>query len=79
MKPIQDLINEHEAVKLTLKILDIDKENNVLFPIGDSRLSEGKKAELWEGFETIEKQKIGVGKHEEFHKMLEHLESLYLK
>ncbi|MBW2198795.1 MAG: hemerythrin domain-containing protein [Deltaproteobacteria bacterium] len=165
MKPIQDLIMEHEAVKLTLKILDkicinieqtgkisnpehldqlieffivfvdkchhgkeeellfpaleaigvvqkmnkafsqynegdraaatklaknarayiallrqhIDKENNVLFPIGDNRLSEEKKAELWEGFETIEKQKIGVGKHEEFHKMLEHLESVHLK
>ena len=57
----------------------IDKENNVLFPIGDNRLSEKKKAELWEGFETIEKQKIGVGKHEEFHKMLEYLESVYLK
>ena len=57
----------------------IDKENNVLFPIGDNRLSEKKKAELWEGFETIEKQKIGDGKHEEFHKMLECLESVYLK
>jgi hemerythrin-like domain-containing protein len=57
----------------------IDKENNVLFPIGDSRLSEGKKEELWEGFETIEKQKIGVGKHEEFHNMIEQLESVYLK
>lgn len=57
----------------------IDKENNVLFPIGDNRLSEKKKAELWEGFETLEKEKIGVGKHEEFHKMLEYLESVYLK
>lgn len=79
MKPIQDLIMEHEAVKLTLKILDVDKENNVLFPIGDNRLSEEKKEKLWKGFETIEKQKIGVGKHEEFHKMLDHLESVYLK
>jgi hemerythrin-like domain-containing protein len=57
----------------------IDKENNVLFPIGDNRLSEEKKAELWEGFETIETQKIGVGKHEAFHKMLEYLEGVYLK
>jgi hemerythrin-like domain-containing protein len=57
----------------------IDKENNVLFPIGDNRLSEEKKAELWEGFETIEKQKIGVGKHEEFHKMLDYLEDVYMK
>lgn len=56
----------------------INKENNVLFPIGDDRLTEKKKAELWEGFETIEKQKIGVGKHEAFHKMLENLKSVYL-
>jgi hemerythrin-like domain-containing protein len=57
----------------------IDKENNVLFPMGDNRLSEKKKEELWEGFETIETQKIGAGKHEAFHKMIEYLESVYLK
>jgi hemerythrin-like domain-containing protein len=57
----------------------IDKENNVLFPMGDNRLSEKKKAELWEGFETIETQKIGTGRHEAFHKMIEYLESVYLK
>jgi hemerythrin-like domain-containing protein len=57
----------------------IDKENNVLFPIGDNRLSEKTKAQLWEGFETIETQKIGAGKHEELHKMLAHLENVYLK
>jgi hemerythrin-like domain-containing protein len=57
----------------------IDKENNVLFPIGDNRLSEKKKEELWEGFETIETQKIGAGKHEAFHKMIEYLEMVYLK
>jgi hemerythrin-like domain-containing protein len=64
---------------ITLLRQHIEKENNVLFPIGDNRLSEKKKAELWEGFETIETQKIGPGKHEEFHKMLEYLESVYLK
>ena len=57
----------------------IDKENNVLFPIGDNRLSEKKQEELWEGFETIETQKIGAGKHEEFHKMIEYLKSVYLE
>jgi hemerythrin-like domain-containing protein len=57
----------------------IDKEDNILFPIADNRLPEKKKAELWEGFETIETQKIGTGKHEEFHKMLERLEDVYLK
>ena len=33
---------------------------------------------LAEGFEMIETQKIGVGKHDEFHKMLDKLERVYL-
>jgi hypothetical protein len=39
----------------------------------NSRVENGK------GFERIEEQKIGVGKHEEFHKMIDQLESAYLK
>jgi len=57
----------------------IDKENNVLFPIAEKQLSEAKLAELLKGFERIEEQKIGVGRHEEFHKMIDQLESAYLK
>jgi hypothetical protein len=34
-------------------------------------------ARLSEGFELIEK-KIGVGRHDDFHKMLNDLESTYL-
>jgi hemerythrin-like domain-containing protein len=64
---------------ITLLLEHIEKENNVLFPIGDNRLSDKKKEEMWEGFETIETQKIGSGKHEAFHKMIEYLERVYLK
>lgn len=59
--------------------LHIDKEDNVLFPLAERELSETKKAELAEGFERIEVQKIGVGRHEEFHRMLDQLERVYLK
>lgn len=64
-----------------ISLLDqhIDKENNVLFPIAEKQLSETKLAELSKGFERIEEMKIGVGKHEEFHKMIDQLESAYLK
>ena len=31
------------------------------------------------GFERIEVEKIGVGRHEEFHRMLDHLEKYYLR
>jgi hemerythrin-like domain-containing protein len=57
----------------------IDKENNVLFPMAERQLSEATLEELSKGFERIEEQKIGVGKHEEFHKMIDQLESAYLK
>jgi hemerythrin-like domain-containing protein len=56
----------------------IDKEDNVLFPLAEKQLSESKQAELSKGFEMIEVQKIGVGKHEEFHGLLDHLKSVYL-
>jgi hemerythrin-like domain-containing protein len=57
----------------------IDKENMVLFPMAERQLSEATLAELSKGFELIEEQKIGVGKHEEFHKMIDQLENAYLK
>jgi len=64
-----------------ISLLDqhIEKENNVLFPLAEKQLSEAKLAELLKGFEMIETEKIGAGKHEEFHKMIDHLESVYLK
>ena len=73
-----------EFVKIALQyisLLDqhIDKENNVLFPLAEKNLSELEQTKLWEGFEQIETEKIGVGKHEEFHRMLENLENIYLK
>jgi hemerythrin-like domain-containing protein len=63
-----------------ISLLDqhIEKENNVLFPLAEKQLSEAKLAELLKGFEKIEADKIGVGKHEEFHKMIDQLESAYL-
>ena len=73
-----DLITSVRAY-ITLLNQHIDKENNVLFPIAEKNLSDEKQAVLWEGFETIETQKIGAGKHEAFHKMIESLEKIYLQ
>ncbi len=57
----------------------IERENNVLFPMADSRLSEERQDELFEGFEKIEEERIGAGRHEEFHHLLEKLSGIYLK
>ena len=56
----------------------IEKENQVLFPMADMRLTAGEQTELAEAFETVETEKIGAGKHEEFHALLDRLREIYL-
>jgi hemerythrin-like domain-containing protein len=55
----------------------IDKEDNILYPMADVHLSEDKQKELLEEFERVERERIGVGKHEEFHELLDHLKQVY--
>lgn len=55
----------------------IDKEDNILYQIAEMHLGKKEQAKLLKEFEKLEKEKIGVGKHEEFHKMLDHLKDIY--
>ncbi len=57
----------------------IDKENNILFPWGERVLSEEQKKKLVEDFEKLEHERIGQGKHEEFHELLWHLRDVYVQ
>jgi hemerythrin-like domain-containing protein len=63
-----ELLNQHIA-----------KENNVLFSMADSKLDSTKDTELLEAFEQLERDRIGLGKHEEFHALLDQLRNTYLK
>jgi hemerythrin-like domain-containing protein len=56
----------------------IEKENNVLFPMAEGRISAAEDARLVAAFESLERERIGPGKHEAFHKMLTRLEQAYL-
>jgi len=56
----------------------IEKEDNILYPIADMHLSEEKQHELIEEFEKVEKDKIGIGKHQELHEVLHRLRDIYL-
>jgi hemerythrin-like domain-containing protein len=56
----------------------IVKENNILFPMGDARLSESDQNELLTDFESHENRVIGEGKHEELHALLEKFQKKYL-
>ncbi len=57
----------------------IEKENNVLFAMADAKLDTAKDNELFEAFEQLEKERIGPGKHEAFHALLNRLEHEYLE
>jgi hypothetical protein len=39
--------------------------------------SKEKDEELFEGFEKIEEERIGAGKHEAFHKLMHTLKEIY--
>jgi hemerythrin-like domain-containing protein len=69
---------QHANDYTTLLDFHIDKENNVLFPMAMKHLPESKMIELKKGFDQIEIDKIGAGKHEAFHQMLDALEGIYL-
>lgn len=68
------IINEYVA----LLSQHISKENTVLFPMADAKLDSKKDNELFEAFEQLERERIGVGKHDEFHALLDQLQSAYL-
>ena len=57
----------------------IHKENNVLFPMAEAHLNDREMEELQEAFEKVESERIGKGKHEEFHRLLSHLKEMYGK
>lgn len=70
---------QHANDYIALLDFHIDKENNVLFPMAKKYLSNSKLEELKRAFDTIEKEKIGVGRHEAFHKMLDAMKEIYLQ
>jgi hemerythrin-like domain-containing protein len=56
----------------------IQKENNVLFPMGDRALSQKTQDHLVDQFEVLEREKIGEGTHEKLHELLNQFKKIYL-
>jgi hemerythrin-like domain-containing protein len=71
---IQAIVGEYMA----LLSQHIVKENTVLFPMADEKLDANSDIELVQAFDRLEKERIGVGKHEEFHALLHRLRDEYL-
>ncbi len=57
----------------------ISKEEDILFAMSDKVLSPKEDETLLGAFERLEVERIGAGKHEEFHKLLHELQDIYLK
>ena len=55
----------------------IHKEDRVLYPMADARFSAEQQRMLEGRFADVEKDVIGPGKHEEFHRLLERLGQAY--
>ena len=62
---------------INLLRMHIYKENNILFPMADLRLTEIQQSELLNAFERIETEKVGAGKHEHYHALLKSLKEFY--
>ncbi len=62
---------------ITLLTAHIRKENQILFPMADNALAEDVQNQLYERYEKLEEEIIGRGKHEEFHRLLHELKTLY--
>jgi len=56
----------------------IDKEDNILYPMADARIPEKRQRELLGEFEKVEEERVGHGKHEEFHRTMDRLKAVYL-
>lgn len=67
--------NAQEYIALMTR--HIQKENHILFPMLDRLLAKKKQKEVVDGFEELERRKIGT--HEEFHKFLHQLRDVYLR
>jgi hemerythrin-like domain-containing protein len=72
-------IAENARNYMALLSQHIDKENNILYPMADKRISEAGQKELEEGFEKVEREIVGPGRHEEFHRLLHSLKEEYVK
>lgn len=63
---------------VTLLTEHINKENTILFPRADNLFSNDENSEMIEEFNEIETDVIGIGRHEEFHMMIEEFKKIYL-
>lgn len=64
---------------ITLMRAHINKENGILFPLGDKAIPMEEQKQLLEKFEEFEEEVMGKGTHEKLHRLLGSLKAKYLQ
>lgn len=70
-------VRENLAAYVKLLKEHISKEDNVLFAMADKVLTAKDQADIMAAFEKVEKEEIGEGTHEKYHKVAEELAGQY--
>lgn len=70
------IINARDYISLLRS--HIDKENKLVFAIGDEKLTPSANEKLLKEFDKFEEEVIGKGKHEELHSMLNDFRKRYM-
>lgn len=73
---VQFVANARQYIELLRQ--HIDKENDVLFPLAERSIPVERQDDLVTRFERVEQEVVGKGKHEEFHRLLEELQRIYM-
>jgi hemerythrin-like domain-containing protein len=77
-------VNEKDLIQAAANYINllrshIDKENNILLPMGDKMIPEDVQAQLLTSFEEFEEKVMGKGTHDKLHELLHKFETRYLK
>lgn len=72
------LFADNAAAYTELLRQHIQKEDTVLFVMAGRCLSDAQDEELFREFEKLEEERIGKGRHEQFHALLGDLRKIYL-
>ncbi len=69
----------HSARKYSALLTQhIEKEDTILYPMADMRITEERQREIAKEFEKIEAERMGAGTHEKFHELIHHLKDIYV-
>src|SRR5512141_1564626 len=68
--------NARSYIELLLE--HIETENEILYPMADGSIPEKTQQTLLADFDKVEEERVGHGKHEEFHRMMDRMRTIYL-